>query len=180
LPGLSRAMRYTQQGDVITLSFPMFRNKMVTAFAAVFAGGFGFASYSMLGSSFSGGGFVILIGLFSIPFVLVALVASIAAIYLAFNNLHVTIGAGQVSVLRRLLFIPIFYRRLNASDFSSLSIKRSGSTGQGVDKIEHYKLLGHMQQGNPVTLAEDLDGEDVAGHFRDYLALRLNLKAREF
>jgi len=179
LPGLSRAMHLSQQGDLITLAFPMFRNKMLTGFAAIFAGGFGFASYSMMETSSAGGGFGIATGLFSIPFILVALVSTIVTIYLLFNNLRVTIGSGQVTVLRRLLFIPIYYRQLNAARLSHLTIKRSGSSGQGVDKVEHFKLLGHDQQGKSVTIAEDLDGEDVAGHFRDYLAQRLNVKSRD-
>jgi hypothetical protein len=177
LPGLSRAMRFKQQGDEITLAFPMFRNKMLTAFAAIFAGGFGFACYSMIDFG-SDGGVGILIGLFSIPFIVVALVASIATIYLPFNNLRVTIRSGQITILRRLLFIPIFYRQLNANTISHLSIKRSGSTGQGVNKIEHFKLRAHDQKGKTVTLAEDLDGEDVAGHFRDYIAQRLIVESR--
>jgi hypothetical protein len=54
-----------------------------------------------------------------------------------------------------------------------LSIKRSGSTGKGVDKIEHFKIRAQDKQGSNVTLAEDIDGEDVATHFRDYLAQRI-------
>jgi len=180
LPGLSRAMDFSQQGNEIKLAFPMFRNKVLTLFAAVFAGGFGFASYSMLGIGSSGGGIGILTGLFSIPFMLVALAASIATIYLPFNNLHVSIRSGQVTVMRRLLFIPVFYKRLEAGSISYLSIKRSGSTGQGVDKIEHFKLLANDRLGKSVTIAEDLDGEDVAGHFRDYLAQRLIVGSQDF
>lgn len=179
LPGLSRAMHLSQQGDEITLAFPMFRNKMLTVVAAIFAGGFSFASYSMTESSSSGGGSGLIVGLFSISFILVALVASIATIYLCFNNLRVTIRSGQVTVLRRLLFMPIFYRHLNATDISYLSIKRSGSSGQGVNKVEHFKLLAQDKTGKSVTIAEDLDGEDVVGHFRDYLAQRLNVETRD-
>jgi hypothetical protein len=178
LPGLSRAMRFSEQGDEIRLAFPMFRNKILTLFSGVFAGGFGFACYSMIDFGNSDGGFGILIGIFSIPFILVALLASMATIYLPFNNLRVTIRSDQITILRRLLFIPIFYRQLNAGAISHLSIKRSGSTGQGVDKIGHFKLLAHDQKGKAVTLAEDLDGEDVASHFRDYIAQRLNLESR--
>ena len=81
--------------------------------------------------------------------------------------------SGEVTILRRLLFVPIYYKRLAAGSISYLSIKNSGSTGQGVDKIEHFKLLANDRWGESVTIAEDLDGEDVAGHFRDYLAQRL-------
>ena len=153
----------------------MFRNKMLTIFAAIFAGAFGFGSYSMINMALEGGGFGIFIALFCIPFLLVAIVATIAMIYLAFNSLSVKIRPEGVAVSRRLLFFPVFSRLLSVSDIRRLSIKSSGSTGQGVDKISHFKLLAHDNNGKTVTIAEDLDGEDVASHFRDYLSRRLNL-----
>jgi hypothetical protein len=177
LPGLSRAMRLEDQGGQINLSFPMFRNKTLTLIAAIFAGGFGFASYSMIGMALESGGFGILLALFSIPFLLLAIVAAIAVVYLALNNLSVQIKPDRVSVTRRLLFVPVFSRLLNTRDITRLSIKRGGSTGQGVDKILHFKLMAHDNSGKTVTIAEDLDGEDVAAHFRDYIARRLNLEA---
>jgi len=178
IPGLSRAMRISQQGGEIRMAFPMFRNKVLTFIAAIFAGGFGFGSYSMIGTALKGGAFGLFVGLFSLPFLLVAVVASIATIYLPLNNMRVHIRRNEVTVLRRLLFIPFFHRQLTVTDIAYLTIKRSGSTGQGVDKIEHFKLQAHDQAGNSVTLAEDLDGEDVAAHFRDYLARRLNVESR--
>ncbi len=177
IPGLSRAMRLNEQGDEIKLEFPMFRNKVLTVFAAVFAGAFGFASFMMIGSAFGSGGFGILTALFSIPFLLVGIVAGLATIYLALNSLSVRIQPGSVSVTRRLLFFPVYSRLLETSDISHLSTKRSGSTGQGVDKIQHFKLLAHNHSGKSITIAEDLDGEDVAAHFRDYIAQRLNLES---
>jgi len=178
IPGLSRAMRISQQGGEIRMAFPMFRNKALTVIAALFAGGFGFASYSIIGSALKGGVFGLFMGLFGLPFLLVAVAASIATIYLPLNNMRVHIRRNEVSVLRRLLFIPVFYRQLAVTDIAYLAIKRSGSTGQGVDKIEHFKLQAHDLAGKSVTLAEDLDGEDVAAHFRDYLARRLNVESR--
>jgi hypothetical protein len=173
IEGLSRAMRFRNEGNRIQLHFPMFRNRFLTLFAAIFAGGFGFASFSMANMASGGGLFGIFILIFGIPFFLVALVAVIATIYLLFNNLAVEISPGEVSVLRRLLFIPVYRRLLKRNDISHLSIKRSGSTGQGVDKIEHFKIRAQDKQGKQVTLAEDIDGADVATHFRDYLAQRI-------
>lgn len=58
-----------------------------------------------------------------------------------------------------------------------LAIKRTGSTGQGVDKVEHFKLIAVDNQQNKITIAEDLDGQDVAQHFCDYLAERIGVSA---
>jgi hypothetical protein len=178
LPGLSRSMRTRTQGDDLTLFFPMFRNKALTFFAGVFAGGFGFASYSMIAMAVEQGGWGFMMVLFGLPFFLVALIASMAMIYLLFNNLRVDITSGTVTVLRRLLFIPILHRQLDVGDISHLSVKRSGSTGQGVDKIEHFKLQLHDNAGKSLTLAEDLDSKDVATHFCNYLAQRLDVELR--
>jgi hypothetical protein len=178
LPGLSRAMRFSDHGGEIRMAFPMLRNKGLTLFALIFAGGFGFASYHMTGEALEGGAFGVFVGLFSLPFVLVAVLASLASVYLLFNNLRVRIARNEVSVLRRLLFVPIFHRRLRVTDISHLTIKSTGSTGQGVNKVGHFKLLAHDRRGGKLTLAEDIDGEDVAGHFRDYLARRLNVESR--
>ena len=178
IDGLSRAMRLQQDGNQIQMKFPMFRNKVLTLFASVFAGGFGFASYSMASQVTGAGFFGIFMAVFSIPFFLVALVAGIATIYLPFNNLRVKVQPGSVSVLRRLLFLPVYRRELARNEISHLSIKRSGSTGQGVNKIEHFKIHAHDNNGGKGTLAEDIDGEDVATHFRDYLAQRIGVATK--
>jgi len=178
IEGLSRALRFDHEGNRIRLRFPMFRNKMLTLFAATFAGGFGFACYSMFDMARADGLFGIFMALFALPFFLVALFAAIATLYLPLNNLCVDIEAGRVTVMRRLLFVPIFARRLSRNDIAHLEIKRSGSTGQGIDKVEHFKIRAKDKQQRHVTLAEDIDGEDVAMHLRDYLAQRIGVATR--
>ena len=178
IDGLSRAMRFTSQGSEIRMEFPMFRNKLLAVLAAIFAVGFGFAAFSMAGIASKGDLFGIFIGIFGIPFFVVSLIAGMATIYLLFNNLKVSINSGNISVIRRLLFIPIYRRNLSHNEISHLSIKRSGSTGQGVDRVEHFKLKAHDKNGRTVTLAEDLDGKDVAGHFCEYLAQRIGVEFR--
>lgn len=175
IDGLSRAMKTAIKGSEIQLYFPMFRNKVLTAFAAIFAGGFGFASYSMASMVAEGGLFGIFMTIFGLPFFLVAILAGIATIYLPLNNLQVTINLQGVKILRRLLFLPILKRQLKRSEIDHLSIKRSGSTGQGVQKIEHYKIVLHDKRQRRMTLAEDIDGEDIASHFCDYLSQRLGV-----
>jgi len=175
IEGLSRAMEFTDLGGEMRLAFPMFRNKGLTLFALIFAGGFGFASYSMLTEFSDAGFFQVFIWLFSVPFVLVASFASVATVYLLFNNLRVTLTQTEIAVLRRLLFIPVYFRRFRPSDIEKLFLKTSGSTGSGVRKIGHFKIKAQLRDGSKVTLAEDIDGESTAKHFRDYLARRLNI-----
>ena len=43
--------------------------------------------------------------------------------------------------------------------------------------MEHFKLIAVDNQQNKITIAEDLDGQDVAQHFCDYLAERIGVSA---
>lgn len=129
----------------------------------------------MAGMAFKGGLSGIFIGLFGLPFFVVTLLSGMALIYLPLNSLNVNISPGKISVLRSLLFIPVYRRVMQRNEISGLSIKRSGSTGQGVTKVEHFKLLAKHKNGQTVTIAEDLDGQNVASHFRDYIAQRISV-----
>jgi hypothetical protein len=166
---LSRSMRFKREGKGLLLIFPMFRNKILTLIALLFGGGFGFATYSII-SSFSGGGlFSIFAYLFVIPFAVVAFFGIIIGIYMPLNNLRVRIENRQVRVVRRLIFLPIFYKKVAKEEITSLSPKRMGSTGQGVKKVVHFKINAHLKDGSTITVAEGVDGEDLAAQFADYL-----------
>jgi len=127
---LARSVRFSEQGGVSRFYYPMFRNKALTLFAFIFAAGFGFATYSMT-TEFGGGGMGIIVMIFSIPFAIVGLLATIATIYLPLNNLRVVIGNGTLQVTRRLFIVPIKHHQLATYDVTRLEVKRSGSTGQG-------------------------------------------------
>jgi uncharacterized membrane protein len=145
-------MHLERNGNEIRLKFPMFRNKVLTLFAAIFAGGFGFASYQMASMASEGGIFGVFITLFGLPFFLVALLAMVATVYLSLNNLRVDISSSEVTILRRLLFIPIFRRQLNRNEIAHLSLKNSGSTGQGIEKIRHFKIKVQDKSGRNCQL----------------------------
>lgn len=66
-------------------------------------------------------------------------------------------------------------KTLPRSDITHLEVKKSGSTGQGTSQVCHFKILAHYGNNQTLTIAEDIDGEDLAGHFKNYLAERLNL-----
>jgi len=166
---LSHSMGIKKRDRGVLLVFPMFRNKILTLIALVFGGGFGFATYSII-TGFSGAGlFGILAYLFAVPFGVVAFIGAVTGLYMSFNNLRVWIENRQVKVLRRLLFLPIYYKRVEKGEVTSLTTKRTGSTGQGVKKVEHYKVLAHLKDGGTMTLAEGVDGERLAEQFKKYL-----------
>jgi len=178
LTDLSKVVKIEQVGSDVSLYFPMFRNKALTLFALVFAGGFGFAVYSIY-SSFGGGIAGLFTVFFSIPFALVALAAAIASIYLPLNNLTVNLNPSEIRTVRKILFFPVQRRSTTVQSVSRLKIKRSGSTGQGVKKIVHFKIVAECAGAKKITLAEDINGEDLAENFKTFLAKTLNLRSRE-
>lgn len=111
--------------------------------------------------------------LFSTPFALVALIAGIAVIYLSLNNLSVSIAQGTVKVVRRLYIFPIKYNVIASNAIEDLETKQSGSTGQGAKKIEHFKVFANTINNKKITLAEDIDGEDLALQSREFISKRL-------
>jgi len=178
---LARSLRYKNKGNKQIFYFPMLRNKMLTLIALFFAAGFNFAAYS-INEGFGDGGIMgIGMFIFSIPFALVGLFASIAVIYLPFNNLTTTILTQgverKIKTLRRLFVFPIKYNVIPASDIKKMEVKSSGSTGQGVKQIKHYALIAHTKNYKKVTLAEDIDGEDLAHQLKDFMCKRLFISA---
>lgn len=165
---LAKSMRIEKLDRGLLLSFPMFRNKIITLFGVIFGGGFSFATYSMV-SSFGGGLFGIISLLFSLPFAAVGLIGMTAAVYFPLNNMRVRIENKEVTVLRRLLFMPIFYKKVGKHEIRSLTLTRTGSTGSGTKKIEHYKIVAHLQDGKSLTIAESIDGKELAEPLKDYL-----------
>lgn len=164
-----------KRGRGLLLIFPMFRNMILAMFGLEFGGDFSFATYSII-SSFSGSGFLSVFAyLFVIPFAVVGLLGVLVAIYMPFNNLRVRVENRQVVVLRRLLFIPIYYKNVDKRVVQSLSLKRIGSTGQGVNKVEHYKIIANMRNNEKMTIAEGVNGEDLAIHFKEYLYKKIKV-----
>ena len=172
---LARSVRFSEHGGVSRFYYPMFRNKTLTLFALIFAAGFSFASYSMA-TEFGAGVIGIVVMIFSIPFAIVALLATMATLYLPLNNLRVEIGNGTLQVTRRLFVVPIKRHLLATHDVTRLEVEQSGSTGQGSKKVAHYKISAHTKD-EKITIAEDVDGEDLAYAFGDFLQRKLGVSS---
>ena len=172
---LARAFRYEDTGQEQIFYYPMFRNKLLTLFALIFAGGFDFAGVSINREFGSDGFMAIGMLIFSLPFLLVGIIATIALIYLPLNNLRVTLANRRITAMRRLLFIPIQYHSINGYDIRNIEIKSNASTGSGAKQIKHYQLIVHGKHGQKFTIAEGIDGEDIAGQLKDFIAKRLGL-----
>jgi hypothetical protein len=56
-----------------------------------------------------------------------------------------------------------------------MDIKSTGSTGQGSEKIKHFKIIVHSNNGKKFTIAEDIDGKELAEQFKEFLYKRLQM-----
>jgi hypothetical protein len=135
--GLLRTMRIYDHPHEFRLYQPMFREKFLTIFLAAIAGGFNFAFWSVYSEPSSDSVIGVVVMIFMIPFGLIGLLAAIATIYMLFNNLTLRISRNHVYVRRRLLVVPVLIKKLKSHEITSLNTKKTGSTGQGNDKIEH-------------------------------------------
>lgn len=172
---LASAFRYKNLGNRQVFYYPMFRNRLLTLIAVIFTGGFNFATY-MINHSFGNNGIMgIVMLIFSLPFALVGMFATLAAVYLPLNNLTVTLTGSHITALRRLIILPIQYHTLQSRDIQHIEIKSSGSTGQGARQIKHFKLLAQGKNPTRITIAEDIDGEDLALQLKEYICRRLGI-----
>ena len=173
---LARALINRDKGNETKFYFPMFRNKFLSLFALVFVGGFSFATYSIYQSLGDGGFMDIFLLLFSLPFAIVGFLASIATIYLPLNNLSVTLTTKKIKAVRRLFIFPIKSDLILSSEVNKIEVKSTGSTGQGASQIKHFKLIAHTKKYKQVTIAEDIDGEDLANQLKQFIFKRLYIK----
>lgn len=170
---LARAFNYKNRGSEHGFYYPMFRNKMLSFFALVFAIGFSVATYSINHDFTNNDMLKVGMMIFSIPFGIVGLLASLAAIYLPLNNLSVTLFGTELKVTRRLFIFPIKSDLILGRDINTMEIKSTGSTGQGVSKIKHYKIIAHIQKQKKITIAEDIDGKELATQLKDFICKSL-------
>jgi len=128
-----------------------------------------------MATEFGGGTMGILVMIFSLPFAIIGLLATIATIYLPLNNLRVVIGNGTLQVTRRLFIVPVKRHQLATYDVTRLEVKRSGSTGQGSKQVVHFKISAHTKDKKKITIAEDVDGEDLAYSYKEFLERKLGI-----
>lgn len=174
LTDLKKVARIQNSTDSLSIYFPPFRNLGISLFAAIFGGGFSFATF---GINSMGGESSILMNLFmfifSIPFAIVGIIGSVLTIYLPLNSLRTTIDPSGIKSTRSLLFIPLFSQTTQAANVLSVECDRSGSTGSGVNKIEHFRIYAKTKDNKRIKLAEGIDGKDLAEHFAKFLDERI-------
>ena len=173
LPPGAGPLRISETPSGLRLLSPMFRNKLLTFFLILFGGCSGAVSYGLIhqihGFTFSD----IIFGIVSFPFVIFTLLMITAAIYIPLNSLTAVFAGREITVTRRLLLIPVGSRTMAIEEVKGFEVKRTGSTGQGTTRTEHYKIVAVMRKGKEIAIAESINGRDVARQIKAFLHGRI-------
>ena len=171
---LVKNMKFSKNDQSIQFYFGMFRGLAISAFALVFSVGFSIPLISIV-SSFTLDGFSVFSLIFTIPFTLVSIIASVIVLYLPFNTLKTVVDAQSVNVQRCWMFIPFFNKQLSSKDVTHLSLKTGMTVGSGANRVIHYDLIAHSDI-QTVTLLLNIKDEDLANYVKEYVEKKMNLK----
>ncbi len=173
LTELAKTVKITDTPLKLELYFPMLGNKILTLFCFIFGTCFSAVSYGLIRSIDHFGFVDIVMGIIAFPFACSAVFCMIATFNLIFHNLKVTFTRHQIHIRHRLFFIPVWYCFVDYKDVKTLKVKRSGSTGQGTGKTEHFKIIAQTRQNKKLTLARNINGKETAASVKDWLLDRI-------
>jgi len=171
--GLDGSVKVKKVDRGLILVHPLFRNKVISLFALIFGGSFGGATIAMTMSLSKFSFFSVITILFSLPFAAVGLIGTVLALYLPLNSLKITIAARKLRVVRRWIFLPIYIKEVKSTEVEKCITKESSTAGQGVRRKQYFKIIAHLRNGSKLTIAEGIEGKDLANHFCEYLYRRI-------
>lgn len=103
-------------------------------------------------------------GLMGILFGAIGLLAIVLSLWFLLNRRTTTMDRSQgMSIVRRLLGLPVGRRRWDAQAMTGLSVHRSYRmqvNGQRPESI--WQVRAHLRDGKPVVLADSISGEEAA------------------
>ncbi len=154
----------------IELFYPAGRNRL-SALIGITAGGiFGSAGWFLV---FSEGHTI-----FGSVFGGVASFIVLASLYSVFNSLQVTMEAGYLKTVRRVLGIPVRKRKIRRHDFIRFSSRSSSQTRTGSKHVMYYTIHAEDNRGQKIVVGEGFTGAGEASAAIRMLANELGLQSR--
>jgi len=145
-----------RQGGRLLLRYPCRRNLMTGLLFAFFSGWF-LGGTSIFVFKSPGMGFAIL------PiFGMTGAGLLLYAVWLLSNSLQVAVGAGELSVVRRLFGIPVYSSRIETALVRRVEIVKSGSRRTGKYAKVNYRITADCGNGTTITLGDGVEGRTVA------------------
>ena len=159
---VAKVLKFERTRNGTMLSTHMMRSPLLSLYAFIFFIMFFFASF-MITRNFdikiTSSWFFLM---FSIPFGLIALASCILFIHSTLVKQKVTFSNGNVAVISYLWFLPFYKIKFSQNEIQFIEVKKHGSTGQGLSKVEHYKIVANLKNKRKITFAEDIDTRERA------------------
>jgi hypothetical protein len=156
-------MDMRQVAGGLELNFPRWRNASPKISVAVF--GLLFFGAGMMADAFGAP------LLFPIIFGLIGGGMALGGLYSLLNSLSVRIGRDGVLSRRKLLGLTIGRRHAEATAIRELRIHKGGSMTSGSEHKIFYSVKAHLDNGNKITVAESLIGQQAAEQAAEAIAL---------
>ncbi|WP_129128228.1 DUF3592 domain-containing protein [Geomonas oryzae] len=145
-----------RQGERLLLHYPCRRN-LKTGLLCVFFSSWFLGGVSICLVKSPGMGFVIL------PFFgVIGVGLLLYAVWLLSNSLKVIVGAGELSVVRRLFGIPVNSSSIETALVRKVEIVKFGARGTGTTAKLIYRITADCGNGTNITLGDGVEGRAVA------------------
>ncbi|MBJ6802686.1 DUF3592 domain-containing protein [Geomonas propionica] len=161
-----------RQGERLLLRYPCRRN-LKTGSLCVFFSGWFLGGVSIFVVKSPGMGFAVL------PiFGTIGVGLLFYAVWLLSNSLQVTVGAGGLSVVRRLFGIPVNRSSIETALVRRVEIEKFGARGTGTSAKLIYRIMADCGNGTTITLGDGVEGRTVAEEIARQLRQVCGVRAR--
>ena len=164
---IRKTVKVSNTGNGKRISYPMGRN-LTSNGAAILVGG-----------TFAAVGWYLAIEegqrMFGIVFGGVGALVAVAAFYMMFKSLDVTLNSGTMTSVRLLLGIPIKKQAMRSGDFHRFEVDNGAQT-QGAGKhVMYYRVKAVDRSANEILLGEGFKGQSGVEAAKRFLSKELGL-----
>lgn len=179
---LGKRLQITRDGLDVSYYFGIGQELGISLFFIFFAAIFGAAVYGVNSFVMDSDYHVVrlIAFIFSLPFLVVALLATLGALYLPLRSLRITFSPRGITVVRRWLLFTVKRRHVSYDDVLAVDFDRAGSFSSGDGKkTEYFKIFLLLRQGPSVTIGESINGKELAQHMVEHFAKMIMDRQRD-
>jgi len=164
---IRKAVKVSNTGSGKRLSYPMGRN-IASNGAAILVGG-----------TFAAVGWYLVVEegqrMFGVVFGGVGALVAVAAFYMMFKSLDVTLNSGTITSVRRVLGIPLRKQTMRSGDFHRFEVD-NGTQAQGAGKhVMHFRVKAVDRSANEILLGDGFRGQPGVEAAKRFLSKELGL-----
>ena len=164
---IRKTVKVSNDGHGKRIAYPMGRN-IASNGAAILVGG-----------TFAAAGWYLAVEegqrMFGVVFGGVGALVAVAAFYMMFKSLDVTLNSGTITSVRRVLGIPLRIRTMRSGDFHRFELDNGVQT-QGAGKhVMYYRVKAVDRSANEILLGDGFRGQSGAEAAKSFLSTELGL-----